>query len=48
VHVLEKQLEDLDLNEQSPLFLGACRQDRNPERRRVLEELDKALADYGK
>lgn len=48
VCVLEKQLEELDQKEQRPLFLGTCRQDRNLERKIVLEELDRALADYGK
>jgi hypothetical protein len=48
VYVLEKQLEELDQNEQRPLFLGTCRQDCNQERKTVLEDLDKTLADYGK
>ncbi|KAK0725192.1 hypothetical protein B0H67DRAFT_569862 [Lasiosphaeris hirsuta] len=44
--MLEKQLEDIDKSEGAPLFLGSCRADANPERIRVLSEIDAALLDY--
>ena len=45
--ILEQQLEKIDRNEHSPLFLGSSRDDRNEERSSKLSEIDKALADYG-
>jgi hypothetical protein len=48
VILLEKELEELDENEQRPLFLGSIRRDQNQERRALLQKLDEALADYGK
>lgn len=44
---LEKKLDDVDGAEQSELFLGSMRRDRNGERTQVLRDLDKALAEYG-
>ncbi|KIW29935.1 uncharacterized protein PV07_05720 [Cladophialophora immunda] len=43
---LEKQLEQVDDEEPSPLFLGKSRLDANEQRRTVLAELETALADY--
>lgn len=45
--VLEKRLEELDLQEQKPLYLGSFESDRNEARIQVLGELDEALKDYG-
>ncbi|KAK8880192.1 hypothetical protein PGQ11_001486 [Apiospora arundinis] len=43
---LEKQLNDVDRKEKKPLFLGALRSDANSERRRLLSNIDVALAEY--
>ena len=48
VTVLEKQLEELDLQESRPLYLGSYQADANASRLQVLKDLDAALADYGK
>lgn len=48
VAALEKQLEELDLQEPRPLYLGSFEADANATRLQVLKELDEALADYGK
>lgn len=45
---LEKQLEELDLQESRPLYLGSFQADANALRREVLKDLDEALRDYGK
>ena len=45
---LEKQLEELDLQEPRPLYLGSFQADANATRLQVLKDLDEALADYGK
>ena len=47
VAVLEERLEELDLQEQRPLYLGSFRSDGNEARIQVLKDLDEALADYG-
>lgn len=44
---LEQRLEEIDTNEQRVLFLGSLRRDSNAERRQVMAEIDRALADYG-
>ncbi|KAF2228961.1 hypothetical protein EV356DRAFT_496982 [Viridothelium virens] len=46
ISVLEKQLEHIDNEEHSPLFLGSLRDDRNVQRARVMTEIDMALAEY--
>jgi hypothetical protein len=46
--LLEQRLDELDEAEQRPLFLGSMRRDQNEERQKLLQELDRALADYGK
>jgi hypothetical protein len=48
VCVLEEELRKLDEEEQRLLFLGSIRRDKNADRHRTLQELDEALADYGK
>lgn len=48
VAILEARLEEIDRKEKSALFLGSSRDDRNAERATVLNDLDRALADYGK
>ncbi len=48
VAALEKQLEELDLQEPRPLYLGSFQADANATRLQVLKDLDEALADYGK
>ncbi|KAL8909886.1 MAG: hypothetical protein Q9171_004799 [Xanthocarpia ochracea] len=48
VAALEKQLEELNLQEPRPLFLGSFQADANAMRIQVLTNLDEALADYGK
>jgi hypothetical protein len=45
---LQQRLEELDKNETRPLFLASFRRDKNTEREEVLNNLDAALADYGK
>jgi hypothetical protein len=47
VVLLEKQLEELDENEQRLLFLGSMRLDQNQDRQTILKELDEALVAYG-
>jgi hypothetical protein len=44
---LEKQLDEIDKSESRPLYLGSLRIDINPERKRVLDEIDIALCSYG-
>jgi hypothetical protein len=46
--MLEEQLEQVDYEETSPLYLGKSRCDRNAERISLLSEIDSHLADYGK
>lgn len=48
VAALEKQLEELDLQEPRSLYLGSFQADANASRLRVLKDLNEALADYGK
>lgn len=48
VAALEKQLEELHLQEPRPLYLGSFQADANATRLQVLKDLDEALADYGK
>ena len=45
--LLEEQLDELDNDEPSKLFLGNIRRDGNEARRGVLKAVDKALKDYG-
>lgn len=45
--VLEQQLQEIDKQEQAPLFLGSSRDDTNADRSKTLAALDKALEDYG-
>lgn len=45
--VLEGRLLQIDLNERRSLFLGSMQRDNNVERKKVLEEIDVALAAYG-
>jgi hypothetical protein len=44
---LERDLEVIDHNEAVPLFLGSQREDQNDDRRKLMLEIDQALADYG-
>ncbi|KAI1120330.1 hypothetical protein F5Y10DRAFT_273172 [Nemania abortiva] len=44
---LEQQLDDLDQNETSPLFLGMSRCDRNTARTSLLAQISLLLDDYG-
>ena len=46
VSVLEKQLRDLDQEEQKVLSLGSLRRDCNQRRKELLVKLDHALKDY--
>ena len=48
VSALEQQLEQVDDEETSPLFLGTARRDRNAARLQVLDDIDAALAEYGR
>lgn len=45
--LLEEQLERVDCEETAPFFLGCARRDTNAERKKVLDDMDTALADYG-
>jgi hypothetical protein len=45
---LEDKLRDIDNAEAAPFFLGRSRADANPERLKVLSDLDRYLTDYGK
>ena len=44
---LEQKLNEIDLNEKIPLFLGCRRRDTNTEREKVFWDLDIALGIYG-
>ncbi|KAK8135105.1 hypothetical protein PG984_007117, partial [Apiospora sp. TS-2023a] len=44
--MLETQLDELDRNEDRPLFLGMSRADNNPARKSLLAEIDSHLAEY--
>jgi hypothetical protein len=44
---LEKQLDETDKSESRPLYLSSLRLDANPERKRILDEIDLALCSYG-
>lgn len=44
---LEQQLEALDQQETTPLFLASNRLDGNTERQDVLDDIEKGLSDYG-
>lgn len=44
---LEHELDNLDNNEQRPLFLGSSRRDKNVERQATILELREALKSYG-
>jgi hypothetical protein len=44
---LEKKLDAIDREENSPLFLGCSRKDRNTERKSVVSEIEDVLAVYG-
>ncbi|KAI0529879.1 hypothetical protein GGR58DRAFT_281222 [Xylaria digitata] len=46
VYRLEHDLEQIDAQEQRPLFLGTFQADRNETRRKVLKDLDRTLAEY--
>ena len=45
--VLEQQLETLDRQETTSLFLASNRLDGNTERQTVLDDIETALQDYG-
>ena len=45
--MLEKDLEVIDQKEKSPLFLSSLKWDRNKDRHRVLDEIEKAMHEYG-
>lgn len=45
--LLEEQLDRVDSEETALTFLGCARRDANSERRRVLDDVNNALADYG-
>ena len=45
--ILEQQLENLDQQETTTLFLASNRLDGNTERQTVLDDIEKALHDYG-
>jgi hypothetical protein len=44
---LEKQLEQIDREEESHLRLRCIQRDDNPKRKYIFSEIDEALADYG-
>ncbi|KAK8093409.1 hypothetical protein PG997_000094 [Apiospora hydei] len=44
--ILESQLDELDRNEDRPLFLGMSRSDNNTARKSLLAEIDSHLAGY--
>lgn len=51
ISVLEKNLEALDRrdrDERHEIFLGSCREDKNLQRKKIIETLHVALAKYGK
>ena len=45
--VLEQQLETLDRQETTALYLASNRLDGNTERQTVLDDIEKAVQDYG-
>jgi hypothetical protein len=46
--MLEQQLDQIDQDETSPLFLGKSRCDNNLARTSLLSNIESCLADYGK
>ena len=44
---LEQRLNEIDVDEKIPLFLGCRRKDKNPKREKVFMDLDIALGIYG-
>lgn len=44
---LEQKLNEIDLDEKIPIFLGCRRKDTNIEREKVFRDLDIALGIYG-
>lgn len=44
---LEEELNQIDKDEQSELFLGCIRRDKNAKRADVLQRLDEAFSQYG-
>ena len=46
--VLEHQLDEIDNAESRLLYLGSMRRDENPDRKRVLAEIDMALREFGR
>lgn len=45
---LEQQLQQVDREESKLLFLGSMRLDKNSERKQLFNEIDVALAEYGR
>jgi hypothetical protein len=48
ISVLEERLDDLDSREDRELFLGSIRRDVNPERRQLIQVMQRELEEYGK
>jgi hypothetical protein len=46
--LLEQQLDQVDQEENFPLFLGKSRCDKNTERASLLSKIEDCLADYGR
>jgi hypothetical protein len=44
---LENQLDKVDREEESPMFLGSTRLDRNAQRKEILSQIESKLQEYG-
>jgi hypothetical protein len=45
--LLENQLDKVDREEESPMFLGSTRLDRNAQRKEILSQIESKLQEYG-
>lgn len=45
--LLENQLDKVDREEESPMFLGSSRLDRNAQRKEILSQIESKLQEYG-
>lgn len=45
--LLEQRLDEVDAEENRPLFLGKSRWDKNTKRQEIISDIHVALADYG-
>jgi hypothetical protein len=44
---LKEELNEINQTEETELFLGRCRRDKNPRRKDIFTRLDQAFSEYG-